>query len=136
MNRLACAFQPCAQHGLGRTLTIRARDVDHWRQVVLRISYRVQQTPDPIKDQIHHFGVQRHHPFQDDVGFVRAHASDFCSSAASVASATLSAVSVVSSGSGAGKSPLIAGDSPNNMRMIVINSSRIFFRCVTRSNMP
>ncbi len=98
-------FQSRADHGLGRSLAVRARDMDHGRQVVLRIAKRTQQPPHPIQRQVNHLGVQPHHARQDYIRPLGHGISPWW-----VADQALSAGSSAGAGSaGAGSSPLIAG---------------------------
>ena len=118
VNALASLFHACADHRLGGPLAIGPGDVDHRGQIAFGVSKRRQKAVHAVKRQVDDLGVQGHHAIKNGVG-TRGH---------------FFAVSTASTG--AGRSPLMAGDCPVNMRRIVTSSSFIALRWVTRSSMP
>ena len=128
-------FQPGPDHRQRRTLAVGARDMDDRRQAVLRVAQPVQQAPDPVQRQVDDLGMKRHHPIKDDVGCRAAHLLSAGLSVASV-SPSASGASASAPASGAGRSPFTSGGRFSSIRVMVISSSRICPRGVTRSSIP
>ncbi len=133
MHALVCGLKTCADHGQCAAFAVGAGNMHHGRYGILRIVQSGQQPPDAVQCQVNHFGVQRHHPLKDDVGSSRCHGADFAVSAEG--SGAVSAEEGAGA-SGFGRSPLTAGLRPSSIRVMVISSSRISPRGVTRSSMP
>ena len=131
MNPVPCCLQTGADHCLRRPLAIGARDMDHGRQGVLRIAQSIQQPPHPVKGQINDLGVQRHHARQHSIRCLLRHFAGVLALSSDANAWGTSPPSV-----GAGRSPRTAGGSLSSIRVMLINSSRIWGRGVTRSNMP
>ena len=110
-------LQPRPDHRQRRSLTVGPRDMDDRRQPVFRMAQRSQQPMHPAQGQVDDLGVQGHHPVQNGVG-------------------THAGTTTAGTGSGAGRSPLIAGPCPVSSRRMVTNSSFNCLRCVTRSSIP
>ena len=114
MNLCPPRLQPGADHRLRAALAIGARNMDHRRQGPLGVAQHRQKPMHPVHRQVDDLRMQRHHPLKDQIRAV--HRAAHFASAATARSP------------GGGRSPLIAGERPINMRRTVINSSRISLR--------
>ena len=123
-------FHAGAHHGLGRAFAIGARDMDHGRQAVFRIAKGREEPVHAVERQVDDLGVQGHHAVEYGVG-----PGHFLAEAGGT-TGTGTGTGSAAAATGAGRSPLMAGGWPLNIRRMVVNSSRRCLRWVTRSSMP
>ena len=125
---LAGRLKTRADHGQSAAFAVGSGNMHHRRQTGMRVVHGLEQPPNAVKGQVDYLGVQRHHPLEDDVGSCCGHGAVL---AASFAVSTAGSAAGAAGASGFGRSPLIAGLRPSNIRTMVISSSRISPRGVT-----
>ena len=124
MHALARRFEDRAHEGYGRALAIGAGNVDHRRQMPLRVIERVKDARHALEPEVDALGVQRQKPRQHGVDRRSSVGRPFAH---------------VVAGSGAGRLTRCTGalagalvKSRHNLAMVARNS----WRCTTMSTMP